>query len=131
MPRSHRAIEFRPARPCARCGCAFTPTRTDAKFCSAACKQAAWRASRPRPTIALVTWHTDDHNDVMASWTFHHSHAAALAAAPTAGEPYSIVNIAVAATIQYPSIDELIGRRRYLETPYPRWRPGPRGFNRM
>ncbi|MGO9653995.1 hypothetical protein [Mycobacterium sp.] len=60
----------------------------------------------------------DPHNDLRASLTYHHTPAAALAAAPT-DAPFTVVNIAVAATRPYPSIDELIGRRRFLSNPYP------------
>jgi hypothetical protein len=34
---------FRPAKHCAVCASSFAPKRSDARFCSAACKQAAWR----------------------------------------------------------------------------------------
>jgi hypothetical protein len=38
-----RHPQWRHQRKCRLCGKAFTPKRTDAKFCSTACKQAAYR----------------------------------------------------------------------------------------
>lgn len=35
-----------PPRVCAKCGHAFTPRRTDTRFCSLACKQSAYRRRR-------------------------------------------------------------------------------------
>jgi hypothetical protein len=111
--RSHRRIEFRPPQPCARCGGWFTPSRTDAVFCSARCKQAAWRASRPR-TWALVWWVADRHNDLHACWSYHLTAEHARRAAASAPEPNMIVNIANKPSVTLPNIEELIRRSRPL-----------------
>jgi hypothetical protein len=42
--RRDRAAAARPAHICDRCGDVFTPRRSDAKFCSGACRVAAHRA---------------------------------------------------------------------------------------
>jgi hypothetical protein len=41
-----RPKKERPRRDCEHCGWSFTPTRSDAKFCSGACRVAAHRAKR-------------------------------------------------------------------------------------
>lgn len=51
--RAARAAE-RPACTCASCGTAFVLKRSDAKFCSVACKQRAYRlAHRAEASAAL------------------------------------------------------------------------------
>lgn len=41
--RAHRARRRTPSRPCAVCKIEFVPKRSDAKFCSGACRQWAYR----------------------------------------------------------------------------------------
>lgn len=36
-------------RECRKCGCQFAPKRSDAMYCSAACKVAAHRARKVKP----------------------------------------------------------------------------------
>ena len=47
-----RRAESRGTYQCEACGKSFRPTRTDAKFCSAGCKQHAYRKRAPSPPWA-------------------------------------------------------------------------------
>jgi hypothetical protein len=83
-------------------------------------------AHRGPKTFALITWRDLPHHAAEAQWTFHPTRAAARAAAP-AGEPWTVVDIARAPWIEWPSMIELLRRGKYVEqdvSPYP-WH-GPR-----
>lgn len=88
-PRPHRRVTDRPARLCARCLGRFIPARADAVFCCAACRQAAWRASRPHDWAVITWWGAS----MEARFTFHVTQAAAMRAAP-ADRPVTVLNIA-------------------------------------
>jgi hypothetical protein len=110
---SHRRIEVRPAQQCARCGALFTPSRTDTKFCSGACRQAAWRAARPRDW-AVVWWVRDRKAaEIRARWSYHLTAELAQRAAPP-DEPFTVVNIRKPPSITFPSIEEIVRRTRPL-----------------
>ena len=47
------APDARPSRSCEQCGASYRPQRTDARFCSDACRQRACR-SRPKRDIAVT-----------------------------------------------------------------------------
>jgi hypothetical protein len=84
-----------------------------------------WRARRQKHTAgqrvaqnkrdtpwACITWCLDLHNDPQACWTYHRTRADAESAAPTDGQPFTIVDVAVASTLRRPRIDELVARTR-------------------
>jgi hypothetical protein len=51
LVRRRRAEARGPSRPCTECGEHFAPTRADARFCSARCKQKAWRRALRLPNV--------------------------------------------------------------------------------
>jgi hypothetical protein len=87
------------------------------------------RENKPNTPWACITWHPDTHGDIQAAWTYHGTRADAQSAAPT-GQPFTIVDVAVASTAHRLRIDELIARSRH-EPAQPdhdnghrsRWRP--------
>jgi hypothetical protein len=97
----------------------FLSNRRHAKYCRNACRQAAqYRARHANTTIALVTWGTVIRPGVHrydASWTFFGSRAAALAAAPRTGEPFSVVDVAAKPRLRLPNIGEIARRTRFVE----------------
>jgi hypothetical protein len=56
-----RRREARPPRPCEVCGETFEPTRTDAHYCSPACRQRAYRA-RVTANDFVSDYNTDSRN---------------------------------------------------------------------
>jgi len=62
-----RRAQRRANRTCEHCGATFTPTRADGRYCSGACRQAAYRergGGRPRRTArAVVTVELIRHPD--------------------------------------------------------------------
>lgn len=110
---SHRRIELRLPVRCRRCGTLFTPTRSDARYCGPRCKLAAWRASRPRPW-AVVWWVG---RDMQARFAYYPTRERAQRAAPTDGEPCTVVNIRSKPTVVFPNVDELVRRTRVEQPP--------------
>jgi hypothetical protein len=102
---------------CRRCGRAFTPKRRTkgTLFCSDACRQAAYRDRRPRPWV-LVVWSRDA--DMLASFSYWPTEAAAIAHAPHDGRVSTVVNGRRKPWVTIPHMNELLFHTR-LEAPPP------------
>jgi hypothetical protein len=100
---------------CAGCRAWFVPARVPARYCCGACRTRQWRARHPG-RFALITWYLHKgggaqggHHEIRATWRFYPSQAAALAAAPTDGQAFTIVDRLVSAPPR-PTIEQLLSR---------------------
>jgi hypothetical protein len=100
-------IRCAPACRCQHCGRGFNPRRRNVgtKFCSDACRQAAYRDRHPG-RWALIVWPNPGRSDLRARFAFFNTRAAAAAAAPR-DRVHTIVDRTVTAR-PHPSVEELL-----------------------